>query len=81
MIPEIMEIITKCLSKERDHARDVVEALIDSENNYLFTNDRDYKENRSDIVQPSQQDMAGGQGQQPGQPGGRQGEFNDPQQQ
>mgnify|MGYP000152919465 CR=1 FL=1 len=31
MIPEIMEIIVKCLSKERDHARDIVEAIIDSE--------------------------------------------------
>jgi len=50
MIPEIMDIIIKVLSKERDHAREVVEAIIDSEQNYLFTNDRDYKENRSDIV-------------------------------
>lgn len=58
MIPEIMEIITKVLMKERDKAREVVEALIDSEQNYLFTNDRDYKENRSDIVQPSAQDLA-----------------------
>ena len=31
MIPEIMDIIVKCLSKERDHAREVVEAIIDSE--------------------------------------------------
>lgn len=50
MIPEVMDIIIKALSKERDHAREVVEAIIDSEQNYLFTNDRDYKENRSDIV-------------------------------
>ena len=46
MIPEIMDIIIKVLSKERDHAREVVEAIIDSEQNYLFTNDREYKENR-----------------------------------
>lgn len=31
MIPEIMDIIVKCLSKERDRAREVVEAIIDSE--------------------------------------------------
>jgi hypothetical protein len=50
MIPEIMEIIIKALSKERDHAREIVEAIIDSEQNYLFTNDTNYKENRSEIV-------------------------------
>ena len=36
MIPEIMDIIIKVISKQRDHARDVVEAIIDSEQNYLF---------------------------------------------
>jgi hypothetical protein len=50
MIPEIMDIIIKSLSKDRDRAREVVEAIIDSEQNYLFTNDTNYKENRSDIV-------------------------------
>ena len=50
MIPEIMEIIIKVLAKERDHAREIVEAIIDSEQNYLFTNDNGYKESRSDIV-------------------------------
>lgn len=45
-----MDIIVKVLSRERDHGREVVEAIIDSEQNYLFTNDQDYKENRSDIV-------------------------------
>lgn len=46
MIPEIMEIIIRTLGKDRDRAREVVESLIDSENHYLFTNDKDYKENR-----------------------------------
>lgn len=46
MIPEMMEIIIKALQKERDHARDVIEAIIDSEQNYLFTNDIGYKESR-----------------------------------
>ena len=46
MIPEIMDIILKVLNKEREHAREVVEAIIDSEQNYLFTNDLEYKDNR-----------------------------------
>lgn len=50
MIPEIMDVIIKCLSKERDHAREIVEAIIDSEQNYLFTNDLDYKENKQSII-------------------------------
>jgi hypothetical protein len=31
MIVEIIEIMVKALSKERDHAREIVEAIIDSE--------------------------------------------------
>jgi hypothetical protein len=66
MIPEIMEVIIKCLSKERDHAREIVEAIIDSEQNYLFTNDQDYRDNRQSIVQADP--MPGNDG--PGGPGG-----------
>lgn len=51
MIPVIMEIIITTLSKERDKAREVVEAIIDSEQNYLFTNDSDYKDSRQEIMQ------------------------------
>jgi len=50
IIPEIMDIITTTLIKERDKTRDIVEAIIDSEQNYLFTNDTDYLQNRTDIV-------------------------------
>ena len=50
MMPEIMDIIVKQLSKDRDRAREVVEALIDSEVNYLFTNDDRYNHERTDIV-------------------------------
>lgn len=50
MVPDIMEIIVKTLSAERDKAREVVEAIIDSEQNYLFTNDLDYKENKTSIM-------------------------------
>lgn len=48
MIPEIMDIIVKCLSKDRDRAREVVEAIIDSEQHYLFTNDTGMKESVTD---------------------------------
>jgi hypothetical protein len=49
MMPEVMEIIVRCLSKERERTRELVEAIIDSEG-FLFTNDMNYKEQRSDIV-------------------------------
>jgi len=45
-----MDIIIGVLGGERDHAREIVDAVIDAEQNYLFTNDTDYKENRSSIV-------------------------------
>ena len=46
----MMEIIIRVLTKERERTREVVEAILDSEQEYLFTNDREYKELRSDIV-------------------------------
>ena len=52
-----MDIVTKVLQKEREKARTIVEALIDSEMNYLFTNNRDFKDNSSIM-------MPGGQSQQ-----------------
>lgn len=48
--PLIMEIICVILQRERDHTRELVEAIIDSEQNYLFVNDQGYKENRTSIV-------------------------------
>lgn len=48
--PEIMDIIVSVLQRERDHCRELVEAVIDSEQNYMFVNDADYKENRTSIV-------------------------------
>ena len=47
---EIMDIITRVLHSERDKARQIVESIIDSEQNYLFTNNLDYKNNRSAIL-------------------------------
>jgi vacuolar protein sorting-associated protein 1 len=48
--PEIMDIIVNILQRERDHTRELVEQVIDAEQNYLFVNDNDYKENRTSIV-------------------------------
>ena len=59
-----MDIICQILQRERDHTRELVEAVIDSEQNYIFVNDADYKENRTSIVpqedqMPPQYDAAG----------------------
>jgi len=50
MIPEVMEIIIRVLSKERDDTKAVVEAILDSEMSYLFTNDKDYLESKTSIM-------------------------------
>ena len=65
LIPELMDIITTVLQTERDKCRDLVEAVIDAEQNYLFTNDQDYLMNRTDIVPSSDNQPPG-----PGGPGG-----------
>lgn len=70
MIPEIMDIIVKVLNKERDHSREIVEAIIDSEQNYLFTNDQNYKDNRTDIVPTEQNNPQLNRENSNGQPGG-----------
>ena len=73
MRPEIMDIICQVLQEERDHARDIVEAIVDAEQNYLFTNDLDYKENRSSIV-PTEDNLPPNQRG----PGGPNGPNNQP---
>jgi len=47
---QVMEYICDIIGKERDRCREIVEAVIDAEQNYLFTNDLDYKTNRQSIV-------------------------------
>lgn len=49
MIPQMMEIVTGVLSKEREKSRIQVEAIIDSEQNYLFTNNTTYKNKNSEV--------------------------------
>lgn len=81
-----MDIIVKCITKEKEHAREIVEAIIDSEQNYLFTNDLDYKDNKTSIlVEQNRPESAmgpgGGPGMQPGGPGGPGGPGQHQQQQ
>ena len=45
-----MDIICEVLQEQRDHTRSLVEDVIDAEQNYIFTNDDDYKTNRTAIV-------------------------------
>ena len=59
MIPEVMDVIIQVLQGEREKCRQIVEAVIDAEQNYLFTNDADYLANRTDIVPtPDAKDVA-----------------------
>jgi hypothetical protein len=53
---QVMEYICEIIGKERDHTREIVEAVVDAEQNYLFTNDLEYKTNRQSIV-PEDQSM------------------------
>jgi hypothetical protein len=50
LIPEVMDIIVTVLQEEREKTRALIEAIIDSEQNYHFTNDSEYLSNRTDIV-------------------------------
>ena len=43
---------TRNIVSERENAREVVEAIVDSEIAYHFTNDQDFKENKSSIMAP-----------------------------
>ena len=61
-----MDIVSTVLQNERDYTREIVESIIDSEQGYLFTNDQDYLQKRTDIVPQSDTAAAPGQ---PGAPG------------
>jgi len=47
---EIMEKIIEIMQEEREKARYLVESIIDSEQTYMFTNDPEYLNTRTDIV-------------------------------
>ncbi|CAI2387582.1 unnamed protein product [Moneuplotes crassus] len=56
VVNDIMEIVSKVLMENRDKTGKVVEAIIESEEGYLFTNDREYMEKCTDIVPADDQD-------------------------
>ena len=49
LIPELKDEINEVLSGERDRTRDIVEAIIEAEENCIFTNDLDFKENKDPL--------------------------------
>jgi hypothetical protein len=50
LVGEVIEVVSKVLSEERDKTKDFLEDIIEAEQSYLFTNDYDYLMNRSDII-------------------------------
>ena len=44
--PEIMEIIVGVLNECRNQTLEMVGAIIEAEQNYIFTNDMNFKENK-----------------------------------
>lgn len=44
--PEIIEIIVGVLQEERNHTLEIVGAIVEAEQNYIFTNDIHFKENK-----------------------------------
>lgn len=46
--PEIMEIIVSVLTECRTYTLEMVGSIIEAEQNYIFTNDMDFKENKTD---------------------------------
>ncbi len=47
---EIMALVQQIMSEERDKAKYIVEAIVDSEAGYMFTNDVEYNAKRTDVV-------------------------------
>lgn len=47
---ELMEKITEVMLNEREKTRYLIESVLDSEHEYMFTNDAEYLMNRTDIV-------------------------------
>lgn len=62
VVNDIMEIVSRCLMTQKEKANKVVEAIIESEQGYLFTNDKEYMEKCTDII-PTEE--VSGEGNQP----------------
>jgi vacuolar protein sorting-associated protein 1 len=50
VVGDIMEIVSRVLLNQKDKSCKVVQAIIQSEEGYLFTNDKEYMEKCTDIV-------------------------------
>lgn len=50
VVNEICEVASSVLAKTKEHCREITEALIDSEEGYIFTNDFSYLTQRTDII-------------------------------
>ena len=44
--PEIIDVVNSIIQEERDHCRELVAAVVEAEENYIFTNDQEFKENK-----------------------------------
>lgn len=45
--PEIIDVVNSIIQEERDHCRELVAAVVEAEENYIFTNDQEFKENKT----------------------------------
>jgi hypothetical protein len=62
VVSDIMEIVSKCLMDQKDKTNKVVEAVIEAEEGYLFTNDKSYMEKCTDIVPTEDESKVGKDG-------------------
>ena len=66
---DIMEIVSKTLYAQMERTKKVVDGIIESEQGYQFTNDKEYLDTRTDVVSDSQGNMPPARG--PENPDGR----------
>jgi hypothetical protein len=50
LVHEISELASSVLLKEKDNSGSIIEAIIDSEEGYCYTNDLEYLNERTDIL-------------------------------
>jgi len=55
-----MEIVSKTLYAQMERTKKVVDSIIESEQGYQFTNDKEYLTKRTDVVPDSQSNAAWG---------------------
>ena len=55
LIGDVSDVVTRVLLQEKENCRSIVDRVVDAEESYIFTNDLEYLQNRSDIVVPRQE--------------------------